>query len=121
MGIFDFLNKKEEKKDENKVNPKRGTAEQDTVQDKAAQSSSEQSSPGSGKPLAPKDRAPAPSRKYYEVQEGDSLSRIAKEHYGDASKWKMIYEANQKEIQDPDKIFPGQMIELPDSGKERRG
>ncbi|WP_081604589.1 LysM peptidoglycan-binding domain-containing protein [Nafulsella turpanensis] len=62
-----------------------------------------------------KDRAPAPSRLYYEIQQGDSLSKIAKDHYGEAAKWKIIYEANKNCIKNPDEIYPGQVIELPDA------
>lgn len=49
----------------------------------------------------------------YTIQKGDSLSRIAKQHYGDANAWKQIYEANRDVIQDPDRIHPGQTIKLP--------
>ena len=62
-----------------------------------------------------KDRAPAPSHQYYEIQEGDSLSKIAKDYYGEAAKWKVIYEANKNSIKNPDEVYPGQVIELPDA------
>src|SRR6476620_10860907 len=42
--------------------------------------------------------------KTYTVQKGDSLSKIAKHFYGDASKWKEIFEANKDSIKDPDMI-----------------
>ena len=51
--------------------------------------------------------------KTYEVVSGDSLSKIAKREYGDASEWKRIYEANRDLIKDPDKIFPGQKLKIP--------
>jgi len=47
------------------------------------------------------------------VQKGDSLSKIAKQHLGDANAWKKIFEANRDVLDDPDKIFPGQMLKLP--------
>ena len=59
----------------------------------------------------------APSRgagKTYTVKSGDSLSRIAKAEYGDASQWKRIYEANRDKIQNPDLIHPGQEFTIPD-------
>ena len=40
--------------------------------------------------------------KIYEVVSGDSLSKIAKREYGDANKWRAIYEANRDLIKDPD-------------------
>jgi nucleoid-associated protein YgaU len=46
----------------------------------------------------------------YEVQAGDSLSKIAKQVYGDASRWKEIWEANKAEIPNPDLIHPGQQL-----------
>ncbi len=49
----------------------------------------------------------------YTVKKGDSLSKIAKAVYGDASKWKQIYEANQDQIKNPDLIYPDQVLEIP--------
>ena len=49
----------------------------------------------------------------YVVVSGDSLSKIAKREYGDASDWPRIYEANRGLLKDPDKIFPGQKLTIP--------
>jgi nucleoid-associated protein YgaU len=49
----------------------------------------------------------------YTVQKGDSLSKIAKSRYGEAGKWKIIYEANKDIIKNPDLIYPGQVLKLP--------
>ncbi|MGH6979066.1 MAG: LysM peptidoglycan-binding domain-containing protein [Brevundimonas sp.] len=49
----------------------------------------------------------------YTVQKGDSLSKIAKNELGDANAWKSIFEANKDVLDDPDKIFPGQVLKLP--------
>jgi len=49
----------------------------------------------------------------YTVQSGDSLSKIAKQVYGDASQWKKIYEANRGTISNPDLIHPGQQLQIP--------
>jgi nucleoid-associated protein YgaU len=51
--------------------------------------------------------------KTYVVVKGDSLSKIAKREYGDASKWQTIYEANKDLIKDPDLIYPGQELKVP--------
>lgn len=51
----------------------------------------------------------------YTVVKGDSLSRIAKQQYGDASKWRTIYEANRDLIKDPDLIYPGQSLKIPEA------
>jgi nucleoid-associated protein YgaU len=56
----------------------------------------------------------APDREVtYTVQPGDSLSRIAKDRYGDGSKWKTIFEANRDQITNPDLIHPGQVLKIP--------
>ena len=49
----------------------------------------------------------------YTVQKGDTLSAIAQHHYGKASRWHAIFEANRDQIDDPDLIRPGQVLKLP--------
>ena len=56
--------------------------------------------------------APVQSR-FHEVKSGDSLSKIAKEVYGDAMKYNEIFEANKPMLSHPDKIYPGQMLRIP--------
>ena len=51
--------------------------------------------------------------RYYTIQSGDTLSKIAKEQYGDAGDYNKIFEANREVIGDPDKIYPGQQIRIP--------
>jgi len=51
----------------------------------------------------------------YVVVSGDSLSKIAKRQYGDAQKWPKIYEANRDIIKDPDLIYPGQELRIPEA------
>ncbi len=57
--------------------------------------------------------APAPESDMYVVQSGDSLSKIAKEVYGDAMRYPEIFEANKPMLTDPDLIFPGQVLRIP--------
>lgn len=57
--------------------------------------------------------AQAPQPRYYTIKSGDTLSGIAKEHYGDANRWNDLFEANREVIKDPDKIYPGQRIRIP--------
>jgi len=52
--------------------------------------------------------------KVYEVVGGDSLSKIAKKFYGDASKYMKIFEANKDQLADPDKIKVGQKLKIPE-------
>jgi nucleoid-associated protein YgaU len=49
----------------------------------------------------------------YTVRKGDTLSHIAKAHYGNASTWQRIYEANRDQLDDPDLIHPGQVLRIP--------
>ena len=49
----------------------------------------------------------------YTVKSGDTLSKIAKEHLGDANAYMTIYEANRDQLSDPDKIKPGQVLKIP--------
>lgn len=50
---------------------------------------------------------------FYTVKSGDTLSHIAKDHYGAASKYMVIFEANKPMLSDPDKIYPGQVLRIP--------
>ena len=59
---------------------------------------------------------PEPEATFYEVKRGDSLSKIAKAHYGDAMKYKQLFEANQPMLKDPNKIYPGQVLRIPAIG-----
>lgn len=54
-----------------------------------------------------------PQSTFYEVKSGDTLSKIAQEHYGDAMKYPVIFEANRPMLSDPDKIYPGQVLRIP--------
>jgi len=60
-------------------------------------------------PVAP----PAPEKQFYTVKKGDYLSKIAKEVYGDAKKYPVIFEANKPMLKDPDLIYPGQVLVIP--------
>lgn len=49
----------------------------------------------------------------YTVVKGDTLSSIAQHWYGDGSKYPRIFEANRDQLTDPDQIFPGQVLRIP--------
>lgn len=57
---------------------------------------------------------PAPESRMYTVKSGDTLSKIAKEMYGDANQYPKIFEANRPLLSDPNKIYPGQVLRIPD-------
>ncbi|MEM9529810.1 MAG: peptidoglycan-binding protein LysM [Pseudomonadota bacterium] len=49
----------------------------------------------------------------YTVQPGDTLGGIAQKLYGAASKYMVIFEANTPMLEDPNKIYPGQVLRIP--------
>jgi nucleoid-associated protein YgaU len=49
----------------------------------------------------------------YTVKAGDTLSKIAKEHLGNANAYMKIFDINKDQLSDPDKIKPGQVLKLP--------
>ncbi len=50
---------------------------------------------------------------FYQVERGDTLSAIAKKHYGNANLYNEIFEANRPMLSHPDKIYPGQVLRIP--------
>jgi nucleoid-associated protein YgaU len=50
---------------------------------------------------------------FYTVKKGDTLSAIAKAHYSNANAYMQIFEANKPMLSDPDKIYPGQVLRIP--------
>ncbi|HVQ12587.1 MAG TPA: LysM peptidoglycan-binding domain-containing protein [Vicinamibacterales bacterium] len=80
--------------------------------------------PSSAAPTAPPPTAPparstqsatatAVALKTYTVKSGDTLSKIAKEHLGNASEYMKIFELNKDQLTDPNMIKPGQVLRLP--------
>lgn len=61
----------------------------------------------------PPPEKPEPEDTIYEIKRGDTLGAIAKQFYGKASAYMKIFEANKDIISDPDKIYPGQKIRIP--------
>lgn len=55
-----------------------------------------------------------PEARFYTVKGGDSLSKIAKEFYGDPMKYNDIFKANMPMLADPEKIYPGQTLRIPE-------
>ncbi|MBN1388077.1 MAG: peptidoglycan-binding protein LysM [Bacteroidales bacterium] len=56
---------------------------------------------------------PVPEKQFYTVKKGDYLSKIAKDVYGNAAKYNIIFEANKPMLKDPDLIYPGQVLIIP--------
>ncbi len=54
-----------------------------------------------------------PPAQFHTVESGDTLGKIAKNYYGNAMKYPVIFEANQPMLKDPDLIYPGQVLRIP--------
>jgi nucleoid-associated protein YgaU len=89
MGLMDFFKKGTEKPAETKKTPPADS------------------------PLGSPYAGTNPANREYVVKSGDSLSKIAKQFYGNANDWKKIHEANRDTIKNPDLIHPGQKIIIP--------
>lgn len=57
--------------------------------------------------------APAEPR-FHTVAKGDTLWAVATKEYGNGSKYTVIFEANKPMLSDPDKIYPGQVLRIPE-------
>ncbi len=71
--------------------------------------------PSLAPPMAQAAAAPAsaPSSRTYKVQAGDTLSKIAKQFYGNANEYNRIFSANRDKLDNPDKIQVGQELVIP--------
>ncbi|MCB0526262.1 MAG: LysM peptidoglycan-binding domain-containing protein [Lewinellaceae bacterium] len=47
------------------------------------------------------------------VVKGESLSKIAKHYYDDMMKYKLIFDANRDQLDNPDRIDVGQVLTIP--------
>ncbi|WP_418512535.1 peptidoglycan-binding protein LysM [Corallibacter sp.] len=56
---------------------------------------------------------PEPEAQFHTVVSGDTLGKIAKNYYGNAMKYPVIFEANKPMLKDPDLIYPGQVLRIP--------
>ncbi len=56
----------------------------------------------------------APEARFHTVVSGDTLGKISKNYYGDAMKYMVIFEANKPMLKDPDKIYIGQVLRIPE-------
>lgn len=54
-----------------------------------------------------------PEAQFHTVAKGDTLGKIAKQYYGNAMKYPVIFEANKPMLKDPDLIYPGQVLRIP--------
>ncbi|EJF76114.1 peptidoglycan-binding protein LysM [Bartonella birtlesii] len=62
------------------------------------------------------DAVPVKASHFYEVKSGDNLWKIAEKVYGkgQGDKNTFIFEANKPMLKSPDKIYPGQVLRIPE-------
>jgi len=65
--------------------------------------------------IAESSQAVGMSLEKYTVQKNDTLQKISKKFYGTTKKWTKIYDANKDIMKGPNKIYPGQVINIPSS------
>lgn len=53
--------------------------------------------------------------RFHTVVKGDTLSAIALKYLGAANKYPAIFEANKPMLKDPNKIYPGQVLRIPEA------
>lgn len=63
---------------------------------------------------APPQNGKVHTSRFHTVAAGDTLSKIAKTFYGDPAKYQAIFDANKPMLEDPNKIFPGQVLRIPE-------
>ncbi len=54
-----------------------------------------------------------PSYTTYTVQKGDTLQKISEKVYGSMKQWKKIFDFNSDALKNPNKIYPGQKLKIP--------
>ncbi len=55
----------------------------------------------------------------YTVGKNDTLQKISKKFYGTTKNWPKIYEANKNVLHTPDKLYPGQTLNIPSGPKQK--
>lgn len=56
----------------------------------------------------------------HKVRPNDNLLNISKKYYGDEKKWKKIYVANKGNVKDPDTLYIGQELLIPEITNEKK-
>ncbi|HNX81588.1 MAG TPA: LysM peptidoglycan-binding domain-containing protein [Candidatus Omnitrophota bacterium] len=49
----------------------------------------------------------------YTVQKNDTLQKISQKYFGTTKKWVAIFNVNKDKLSAPNKIYPGQVIQIP--------
>lgn len=93
--------------------PKLDTSKSGTGPSKPAAAANFANVTSGGASTAPAAAQAASATTTYTVQPGDTLTAIAKQHYGKASAYRRIFEANRDQLDNPDHLEPGQVLKIP--------
>jgi nucleoid-associated protein YgaU len=84
-----------------------------------------QDPPHAGAEPAPAPAGPSeiyvPGIETARIERGDSLWKISRRTYGEGERYTLIFDANQDQIKNPDLIYPGQVLVLPDADNSKTG
>ncbi|MBL7085292.1 MAG: LysM peptidoglycan-binding domain-containing protein [Candidatus Omnitrophica bacterium] len=56
----------------------------------------------------------------YKVRKGDTLQKISRKFYGTTKKWPLLYKANRDKLKGPDKVYPGQVLVIPEVSEYKK-
>jgi nucleoid-associated protein YgaU len=56
----------------------------------------------------------------YTVQRGDTLQKISMKYYGTTKNWNKIFEANKDKLKAPNRVYPGQVLNIPVLATDKR-
>jgi nucleoid-associated protein YgaU len=56
---------------------------------------------------------PESTARVHRVQKGETLISLSRHYYGEAGRWRAIHEANKSLVPDPNRLFPGQELVIP--------
>lgn len=61
-----------------------------------------------------------PEQRTYTTRKGDTLQKISRRFYGTTKKWPLLYKTNKDNLKNPDKIYPGQVLIIPEVGQYKK-
>ncbi len=67
-----------------------------------------------------RERKPLTPKKTYVAKKGDTLQKISRKFYGTTKKWPLLYKANKDRLKSPDKIYPGQVLLIPEAAEFKK-
>lgn len=89
-------------------------AAREAAEREAAEAAAREAAEREAAEAAAREAAEREARRRHTVVEGDCLWCIAEDRWADGYRWSAIYDLNTGQIQDPDLIYPGQVLMMPE-------